>query len=111
MSKASEILNKPKITVSDILENKKIDEGSMSDARIVTGITDTIARYRSTQKLEYRMNLLMTAIAYAAAAGVKEESDKGRLISVANSINREFGNLRELSDMESLLTNIYNKVR
>ena len=111
MSKASDILNKPKVTVSDILENKRIDESSASDARIVTGVTDAVARYRSTQKLEYRMNLLMTAVAYAAAAGLKEESDRNRLISIASSMNREYGTIKEFSDMNSLLTNIYNKVR
>ena len=111
MSKASDILTKPKVTVSDILENKTVNEANMMDSRIVTGVTDTVARYRSTQKLEYRLNLILTAAVYAAAAGVKDDADKGRLISAANSINREFGNLKEISDIDTLLTTICNQTR
>lgn len=111
MSKASDILNKPRVTVSDILEDKKIDEASLLDTRIVTGISDIIARYRSTQKLEFRLNLIMTACAYACAAGVQNESDKSRIIALANSINREYGNLKEISDINSMLTTICNQTR
>ena len=113
MSKASDILNKSKLTASEILdpESPKMNEANMYGNRIVSCLIDTAARYRSTQKLEYRLNLLMTAVLYTAASAIQDDSDKSRLISIANTLNREFGNLKELSDLDTLATSIYDKVR
>ena len=114
MSKASELINGNKLTASDILNpdsKGSINEANMYGTRIVSGLIDTAARYRSTQKLEYRMNLLMTAVLYAAASAIPDDSDKNRLISIANSLNREYGNLKEFSDLDTTVSAIYNKVR
>ena len=113
MSKASEILNESKLTASDILDpdSPKVNEANAYGTRIVSSLIDTAARYRSTQKLEYRMNLLMTAVLYTAASAIQDDSDKSRLISIANTLNREFGNLKEISDLNTLASSIYDKVR
>lgn len=113
MSRASDILNEPKLTASDILDTNKskaVNESAYG-TRIVSGLIDTAARYRSTQKLEYKLNLIMTAVMYSAAASIEDDSDKNRLISIASSLNREYGNIKEISDMSTILNFIYNRVK
>ena len=92
-------------------ESKPVNEGSLYTTRIISGLIDAVARYRSTTKLEYRLNLIMVAVVYAAAAAITDDLDKGRLFALANTLNREYGNLKEISDLSTTLNSILNKVR
>ena len=64
MSVAGDILQSDLLTAPKILgkcdEEVNANRVDISNQRIIVGLIDTIARYRSTQKLECKLNLLLS---------------------------------------------------